>query len=169
MRFSYIERVSWMAGFVDGEGCLTISKQVRKNRPNPSWRVTITIANTNKESLEMFKKHYGGVLRFNKEKRQSKTGVKWSDSWTWYCPVSSALILLQDIGPRLIVKRKQCEILQIFIDHVHNTERRKGGRSANGKHIGSESHTKETMKYRERLRIKIQSLNSGRKFRNGNN
>ena len=65
-------QISWIAGFVDGEGCLTISKQARKDRPSESWRPMVTIANTNKDSLNILKKEYGGTLYFNKEKRSNK-------------------------------------------------------------------------------------------------
>src|SRR5258708_5116461 len=126
---SDITTKAWMAGFVDGEGCLTVSKQIRKNRPTPQWRPFITIANTNKESLGIFLKRYGGTLRFNKEKRESKSGVKWSDSWTWYCKQTSIKLFCEELLPFLIVKKKQANILLIFIDHITTTKRAKGGRN----------------------------------------
>lgn len=156
---------AWMAGFIDGEGCLTISKQIRKDRPSPAWRPLITIANTNKDSLELFQKTYGGTLRFNKEKRRSPTGVKWSDSWTWYCPQSAITKLLGDIKPYLIVKKLQADILIEFCKHLKTRNRQKGGRYKNGKFIGSKPISEASAKYRDMARNKIQNLNSGKRFK----
>ena len=33
-------QIAWMGGFVDGEGCLTIAKQIRKNRPSADIKTT---------------------------------------------------------------------------------------------------------------------------------
>lgn len=156
---------AWMAGFVDGEGCITIAKQVRKNRPTPSWRPFITITNTHKGSLEIFKERYGGVLRFNKEKRRSKTGVKWSDSWTWYCPQGMVMVFCYDLRPYIKIKNEQVEIMLDFMHHMQTTKRQKGGRNKNGSFKGSGPLSPDAMKYRDEMRDKIQSLNSGKRFK----
>ncbi len=64
-----------MAGFIGGEGCITISCQVRKNRPNPSHRVFINASNTNISPLEFFVKNYGGKLYSVHERRKDKNNA----------------------------------------------------------------------------------------------
>ena len=157
--------LAWMAGFVDGEGCLTITRQDRKNRPTPQWRPFITIANTHKQSLEIFHKQYGGTLRFNAEKRASKTGVKWSDSWTWYCQQTSVKKFCEDLLPFLVVKKEQAKILLSFINNIQTSGRLKGGRNANGTFIGSFPLPVKDIEFRNLMRDNIHSLNSGKRFK----
>lgn len=156
---------AWIAGFIDGEGCLTISKQVRTNRPSDAWRPMITVANTNQESLNILKNIYGGTLRFNNEKRcNKKTGVKWSDSWTWYCPQSKVVEFCNDLIPYLIIKKRNAEILIVFMDHLQTTKRQKGGRKEDGTFKGSSPLSEGQLKFRENLRNQIQNLNSRKRY-----
>ena len=158
-------QIEWIAGFIDGEGCLTISKQVRKNRPSVAWRPSVTVANTNYESLTILKSTYGGTLRFNTGKRSNlKTGVKWSDSWSWYCPQSKVVELCNDLLPYLIIKKHNAEILIEFMNHLQTTKRAKGGRKKDGTFKGSSPLAERDLEYRESLRSKIQDLNSRKKY-----
>ncbi len=157
---------AWMAGFIDGEGCLSIYKQIRKNRPSPSWRPFVTIANTHRGCLNIFVENYGGHIRFNSEKRSNKkTGVKWSDSWSWYCPQSSILKLCNDLMPYFVIKKENAQILTTFITHVHNTKRKKGGRRQNGTFSGSDPLSKSDMVFRDSMRDRIQDINSCKKYK----
>jgi hypothetical protein len=158
---------AWLAGFVDGEGSITISKQIRKNRPSPAYRALIEVANTNKAPLEFIMKEYGGKIYHAHEKRRRKNGKKWSDAFTWYCPISVSERLLTDIFPYLRVKSKQAEIVLEFIRHIKTLNREpirdKFGRIAGSKHL-----TKEELDYRESLYSKVRSLNQKSKgFKGG--
>lgn len=157
--------IGWLAGFIDGEGCLTISKQIRTNRPTDQFRPLLTIANTFKPSLDIFHKRYGGTLRFNKEKRQSKSGVPWSDSWTWYCPMSKLRTVIEELLPYFIVKREQAVIMLMFLDHLKTLKRPKGGRNTDGTFKGSSPLSEKDIQLKELLRKKIQLLNSGNRFK----
>ena len=42
---------AWAAGFTDGEGCISISKQGRPGRPNPSYRLCLDYVQNHRESL----------------------------------------------------------------------------------------------------------------------
>jgi hypothetical protein len=156
---------AWVAGFIDGEGCLTISKQIRKDRPSDAWRPMVTVANTNYESLNILKSIYGGTLRFNTEKRCNiKTGVKWSDSWSWYCPQSKVVEFCTDLLPYLIIKKRNAEILIEFMNHLQTTKREKGGRKKDGTFKGSSPLSEDHLKFREDLRNQIQNLNSRKRY-----
>lgn len=148
---------AWMAGFVDGEGCITISKQVRKNRPTPAYRVFITISNTDYAVLEFFKLHYGGSIYNVHERRKDKRNIKWSDTYDWYCPISSSKRFLRDILPYLRLKRKQAELCLEFLETRKNT---KQARRINGTLAGSEGLTVEELNKRESYRLAVRALNS---------
>lgn len=145
---------AWMAGFMDGEGCFTIGKQIRKNRPSPSYRVYITVANTDKTSLESFVKEYGGKIYNIHERRKDKKGVNWSDAHDWYCPISSSKRLLLDLLPFLRLKRQQSEIILQFLQKKHKFKRRSLGQG----HGSSPLSPNEIACY-ENFRLQVHALN----------
>jgi hypothetical protein len=151
-----------MAGFVDGEGYLTIMKQVRQDRPSPTYRPYIAISNTKRESLELFLNEYGGRIYLRPEKRTDRQGVKWSDAFDWYCPISSSQRLLGDIIPYLKLKHRQAELILEFISNRNEFAR--GRRKQRG---GSSPLTPESISYRESMRRAVRLLNEkGRYSRN---
>ena len=150
---------AWMAGFVDGEGLVTIMMQVRKNRPSPAYRACVTVTNTKREALTIFLTYYGGGIYQTHEKRRDRMGKNWADSYTWYCPVSSTKQLLQDLLPYLRLKNKQAILVLEFIGNKKAFAR--GKRMGRG---GSSPLTKEEIAFRERLRRQVRLLNSKGKF-----
>lgn len=144
-----------MAGFVDGEGCITICRQTRKNRPSPSYRAYITINNTKRHSLGSFLQEYHGGIYNQNEYRKTKDNVEWADPYTWYCPVSSSERFLTDLLPYLRIKGEQAKTVLEFIRTKNafdrpKREKRKGG---------SSPLTEREIEYRESLRVKVHSLN----------
>jgi hypothetical protein len=89
---------SWLAGFIDGEGCIGTngkSKQIR-----------ITIANTNKEVLLLIQKLYGGCLVTQKHTKHPDWKTAYRLSWS----SKKALSVLYDVLPYLILKQSQAKI-----------------------------------------------------------
>lgn len=152
---------AWMAGFLDGEGCLTITRQIRKNRPSATYRSQISVTNTVRESLVDFQTTYGGSIYEITERRNDKNNRKWSDSYVWYCPLDSAKLFLEEMLPHLRVKKQQAQILLVFLDTKNSFKRNK---RTKGRHGGSACLTQEELNHRESLRNKIQSLNSKGKY-----
>lgn len=151
-----ISEAAWMAGFVDGEGCLTICKQVRKNRPSPSHRAFVTVTNTNMKSMDIFVENYGGQLRAVRENRKDKMGVNWADAYAWYCPVSSCRKFLTDIIPYLRIKGPQADLLIRFMDTRVFSGR---VRRPSGMWGGSGPISEEELEKRDALKRSVQLLN----------
>lgn len=119
-----------MAGFVDGEGSLTIWKQIRTGRSSPAYRPMITIANTKKQTLEVFTSEYGGKIYRDNESGKGPRGSTWADSFDWYCPVASAERFLSEIKQYLVLKGEQAKILLAFLsvrDTIRTRPRTKHG------------------------------------------
>ena len=148
-----------MAGFVDGEGTVTIVKQIRRNRPSPTYHAYARIDNTDKHSLSIFATYYGGKIYLKKEKRRDLMGNKWADAYTWQCPVSTTRRFLTDLLPFLRLKNKQAEIVLQFIDNKNAFAR--GKRKRRG---GSSPLTQGEIEFRERLRREVRLLNRKGKF-----
>lgn len=151
-----VEDLAWMAGFVDGEGCLTISRQIRKDRPSPSYRASITITNTKKSALDIFETYYGGNVYDVMENRTDKRKVKWANAYCWYCTVGRAKEFLEDILPYLRIKNDQARIILEFINTKNGFLRKK----RLNKRGGSSPLSCDEINHREGLRLAVQGLNS---------
>ena len=146
-----------MAGFVDGEGCITIAKQVRKNRPSPAYRAAISIDNTYREVLDLFLRYYDGQVYSHRELRKDKWNAKWADAYTWRCPIGTSEQFLVDLLPYLRVKKGQAEIC---LDFLRNKADTKQFRRANGTIAGSEGLDAAELERREAWHDAIRRLNS---------
>jgi len=145
-----------MAGFVDGEGCLTISRQKRKGRPSPAYRVFISVSNTNRNVLSIFKSEYGGGIYNIHDRRKDKRGKNWSDAFDWYCPVSSSKRFIMDILPYLRLKKPQAMIILHFLTTKNGFKRTHWP----GRGKGSAPLSPEEITHREWLRQEIHKLNT---------
>lgn len=146
------EILAYMAGIIDGEGCLTIGKQIRKDRVSPSYRCSITVSNTDRRLVDLFSKYYGGHTAHRKDSRVEK---KWADSYTWYCPDGSSVEFLLDIKNYLLIKHKQAEIL-IKFQELKTKYRRK----SLGQGKGTAPLSDVEIADKEKHYLKIKALNT---------
>jgi len=74
------EDYAYLAGFLDGEGCIGVYSRIKQNRgsrqytPSKSYRPRVSIVNTNKEVLEWIKKEFGGYLSMKTKVAGHKIG-----------------------------------------------------------------------------------------------
>lgn len=112
---------SYIAGFVDGEGYISIYPVTRKTTYFISC---IKITNTNKEIIEWLHDSYGGYFytrNFGKN--------KWKTAYTWTLTDKKVVPVLQKITPYLKIKRKQAEIVlkrEKLKERCQNLGERKG-------------------------------------------
>lgn len=102
--------VAWAAGFVDGEGCVSVTKSSRKGQPLPYYRADLIVANTVKEPLDKLALIFGGrvvVTRPSIGNRQLTYG--WKTTGT-----SHTARVLQELLPWLTVKRAQAALVLEF-------------------------------------------------------
>ena len=126
--------LAYLAGLIDGEG--TISCSVNKNAKNVlALQKQLSIFNTNLLLVSWITSHFGGKVhsRVRSEKWKEEHQVKWS--------ATEAVVILELVLPYLVIKKEQAEI---FIA-LHKTK--------------SNSVSKETHEYRQRLCDRIQELN----------
>jgi hypothetical protein len=150
---------AYMAGVVDGEGTITLCKQIRKSRPSPSYKQMVTVSNCDLRILQPFVDKYKGVLYTHKV---TKAGH--SDCSVWHCPMSSIKSFLEDIKPYLRGKLDQANELLSFIERKGQTERYKGttpGKSRGGSH----TLTEDEIQFRESVWLRFKTLNARGKFK----
>ncbi len=145
---------SYLAGLIDGEGCLTIAKQIRKNRVSPAYRISITMSNTDYKLVKIFFDNYGGVVTERKEDRK-----EWANSYCWYCPGYAVVSFLNDLSPYLISKKRQADLLLNF--HLFKKSFK---RKSLGQGFGSAPLGNEEIEFREMLYKQVKALNTKGKY-----
>ena len=114
------EQRSYIAGLIDGEGCLTIIKHSdSRNRNNPTitYSPTIVISMTDRMPLDFIQKIYGGAVTLVK-KSKDKTKSHYKPMFRYVIDShNKCLTLLNDILPYLLVKEKQAKILVALIKY----------------------------------------------------
>ena len=88
------EELAYIAGFFDGEGCITSGGR--------RCSLAISASNTDKQPLEFIQRIFGGSIYECLPKK-----LKWSTVYNWRIGGAYALIVLESLLPYLIVKRRQ--------------------------------------------------------------
>ena len=111
--------LSYFAGLMDGEGCITIYKRSSKtSRDKIRYTLTITIGISNEWIPQWLKFAYGGSIRM--QKRPPKRIM-----WNWVIEAQQALTFLKMVTPYLNLKRPQAELAIKF------QEQKRKGRGSN--------------------------------------
>lgn len=108
MNILNIAQASYLAGFVDGDGSISITQQ--GDRSFSSYSVTFRVGNTNREVLEWFQKTtgVGKITEMGMNKNWNRPNIKQMYNWTVY--PTDLRELLPQITPYLIVKKERGEI-----------------------------------------------------------
>lgn len=98
---------AYMAGIVDGEGCISIRRQlplVRKAEKSPRFTSRLAIRMCDREAIKLFEAASG----------HSATWVKnglGGYIWSWQVHCKKAANLLHKLIPYLTIKRRQADLL----------------------------------------------------------
>jgi hypothetical protein len=122
----------WLAGFFDGEGCITTSR--RGEVPNA---IRVTIHGNFPETLRRIKEEFGGHLKLESE----KTGH-------WYSASNMALKFLEAIAEHTDVKKEEVALGIEFQRDMVNLNR-----------CASEQARRMEILRRERIRKELARLN----------
>ena len=99
------EKLIYLAGLVDGEGCLTRSISRNTDRYRPQLR----ISGTHKPVMDWIKKWFGGnYYADHRGTAQTKTG------YDWVISTNQAITLVRRLMPYLIVKKKEAKVFVLF-------------------------------------------------------
>jgi len=87
--------MSYCAGIIDSEGCITISRN----------SVIVAVANTDPIIIEWLKSNFGGFITIHKSKK-----IKHKDAYFWTLKCANSLNFLYKILPYLKIKSEQAKI-----------------------------------------------------------
>jgi hypothetical protein len=113
---------AYAAGFVDGEGCISVSRSFTPARGRFQYGVQVVVANRRLEVLEWMRATWGGWV----VAVASGKGLAGA-SWAWRCPTGlSAKPFLTGIRPWLRIKGPQCDNALVMIDLLQRGRRTLG-------------------------------------------
>jgi len=139
--------LSYLAGFVDGEGCIVIIKT--QTQYQPAYCLHLEVTNCNKEVLDLFADTFkrGTVLKF-------KDRINWRPCWVYQSSSRQAAEILQLLLPFLRVKKNQA-LLGIEFQKIKS-----------GQHRGRwHPLTSVDLRIREMFRTQISHFNGNSKGR----
>jgi len=146
---------SYLAGLIDGEGCIEIQKRKKPECiVGHYYTARIRISSTNKEIIEWLKNSFGGYISERKGNGNNK------DSWTWCLAYGKAKKFIGKVCPYLKIKRKQAELLREFFKTFEKGSymivENKLKNNGTGYH---KELRKEILEKREKLYQQIRALN----------
>ena len=106
------DKLAYMAGLFDGEGCVTYKKYwdvKRKDRPKKyyCWRIQMEIVMTDKPTIQWCADTFGGKV-YDKPRKEHKMQYRWRRSFREACEIAKAIL------PYAVTKKDK---LQQIIDH----------------------------------------------------
>lgn len=104
-----VETLAYAAGFIDGEGCISISKVLPPRYTSPSYWLEIKVSSTDEASIDFLNTVFGGHTR-SRAKDQSMKKEGWRTAWEWSITGTSAQQFLMQILPYLKIKHHQATI-----------------------------------------------------------
>ena len=113
MMSNSLSDLAYCAGLMDGEGCITLSKDGDTN-----YRLRIKITSTDYSVLEWLQEHFGGSINLSRKESEYN-----KEAWDWICRTEDQVVFLFGILPYTIIKRAQ--IIEALNYHF---EKQNGGK-----------------------------------------
>lgn len=96
-----VKDLAYIAGFIDGEGCIRIAKRKQRRSIYPRYILTIVVGNTNILPLRFCKRRFGGKIKLKKMK-----GNRFQ-AYHWVISGKRASRVLERLLPYFIIKKKE--------------------------------------------------------------
>lgn len=120
---------AWLAGFIDGEGCVNLMKKAIHNRHY--YVVRIQITQTHEDVL----KHVAEITGVNRIVKMPRYQKNHADAFKWDADMKDAHRILTDILPYLHRKKEVAELALEFISFWHENKPPKKERGKPAKDI----------------------------------
>jgi hypothetical protein len=145
MKTSEDPRYAYLAGILDGEGSICISKTTPKGLAKSPWFAgSISVGMTSKQVVKTFKDKFGGSFSTSKP-----NGLGDKRIYRWMVISQNARLVAKTLLPFLKIKKRQASLLIKFINFMDK----------NGRH-GSRPNTLTETALRESFRKRMQKLNA---------
>lgn len=104
--------LAWAAGLIDGEGCITITKDKPRGQGiSPQYKAWLIVANTYRPVIERLRSMFGlGSI----QEQKWPVSNKWKDRLTWSCCSEQAKSVVEAVRPYLFIKARDADVLLEF-------------------------------------------------------
>ena len=114
---------AYAAGFVDGEGCIAVTRTFLPARGFFGYGVAVVVSNRDRQVLEWFHELWSGLVVCASPEGRGLA----REAWNWRSPSGqSAQFFLQGIRPWLRIKTKQCDNALAVIQLLRRSRRTLG-------------------------------------------
>jgi LAGLIDADG endonuclease len=123
-----LAELGWLAGIIDGEGCITIVPRLRSDAScrNHGYSMKVAVSNTDPRMILKIKSILGfGSIQCKSEHRNGRCKA----AYVWITSCREALVFLLVIKDHLVTKAEQA---QLAIEIQNRTTTRMGMKPANG-------------------------------------
>ncbi len=111
---------AYLAGIIDGEGCITINRRRAKPGHVPVYALQVCISNTSRALQKWLDERFPDKTYW----RISHQNPKWRDCYHWTLSGNrQVMVFLREIAPYLVIKREQAELLAQGYVHLPEEER----------------------------------------------
>lgn len=103
--------IGYLAGIMDGEGTIHISRPISRSKDckSPIYQTYIAVTNTEMCLLTWLQERIGGIIR--SIPTDKKTDAIRRPIWRWYCPIYRIAEFCKLLIPYSIIKRREFEIM----------------------------------------------------------
>jgi hypothetical protein len=102
---------AWLAGLIDGEGCISVVRQVRPDRPSVRYWIQLRLQMTHFPTLERVQE-LTGIGKVHP--RKSHVPEIGKQPWYWNVASREAADVLKAVLPYLVTKRIEAELAMEF-------------------------------------------------------
>ena len=104
---------AYLAGLIDGEGCIHLQRNQSKKSPNYNYTATMFVGNTNAVIIDICKELNLGYIDYRKQ-----INIKHKKAFVWRLTSNPCRALLPLILPYLRIKKQQSELLLEYLNLV---------------------------------------------------
>lgn len=139
---------AYVAGLMDGEGCIWIAKRMKKKSGSVTYSTVVTVGMTRKAFpvLNMLSREFGGTVTLSR-----KATEKWEEARAWTLSGLRTKEFLRRMEPLLQLKAEQAR-LGLRLEEIHE--------SLPGVQNGKAVWTDETRERCEKIRCRVMELNA---------
>lgn len=112
--------LAYLAGFFDGEGCINISRSVKKTKPHhsPGYSLQVVISQNDHDLLA----EWQAKMNLGSIQCRDMSEVGYGITYAWHITAKQAMGFLRTLLPYLRLKKEQAELAISFQENIgrHN-------------------------------------------------
>jgi len=149
--------IAYIAGLIDGEGCIRMQKQYDRKDWSPKYTPSINFTNTNRESVELISEFFGGTKIFEHYSGDDGFNGNKVCYRTQISGKNLVMNILKKLIPYLRIKKREAELI---VEYVENFIPARGvGRNVkNGKFTGGRKILPKEAERREKIYQELKKI-----------